>query len=75
MEMLIDLSANKPQLSAEIPDVPFALAKDADATGMSLDIGRVEVPHKEFQQGGFPRSIWPKDSGVLSLGNRKRNAI
>ncbi len=75
MKMLIDLSADESQLGTKLPDVPFALAKDADATGLSLNVGRIQVSHHEFKQGGFPRSIWPEDSGVLSLGNRKRNAI
>lgn len=75
MKVLIDLSANKSQLGAKLPNVPFALAKDADATGLSLNVGRIDVSHQELKQGGFPGSVWPEDSGVLPLGNRKGNAI
>jgi hypothetical protein len=51
------------------------LAKDANNTGLSLDAGGVEVSHQEFEQSGFPGAIWSKDSGMLALGNRKRDAI
>lgn len=72
VKMLVDLSADEPQSGAEVPDVPFGLAEDADGPGLlAFKNGRIQVSGQEFEQGRFARAVGSEDGRVFSEGDRQ----
>lgn len=72
VKMLVDLSADEPQSGAEVPDVPFGLAENADGPGLvTFENGRIQVSGQEFEQGRFARAVGSEDGRVLSEGDRQ----
>ena len=72
VKMLVDLSADETQLGAEVPDVPFGLAEDADGPGLlAFENGRIQVSGQEFEQGRFARAVGSEDGRVFSEGDRQ----
>ena len=72
VKMLVDLSADEPQSGAEVPDVPFGLAEDADGPGLlAFENGRIQVSGQEFEQGRFARAVGSEDGRVFSEGDRQ----
>ena len=73
VKMLVDITADEPQSGAEVPDVPFGLAEDADGPGLlAFENGRIQVAGQEFEQGRFARAVGSEDGRVFSEGDRQR---